>query len=139
MSSGLDNTYILISFSISEDVSESIVPWWAHTYSAERVPMETIVAIEDAIPARYYLDFCLIVLHCPKTISLLSRHSSSSSSTKNQVGGAFIVVGRYQTKLGQGFQQSQPDKARCHHQTRDHCPLSSSTCLNLAKYIGMVI
>jgi len=36
----------------SEDVSESIVPWWAHTYSAERVPMETTVAIEDAIPAR---------------------------------------------------------------------------------------
>ena len=25
--------------------------------------METIVAIEDAIPARYYHDFCLIGLH----------------------------------------------------------------------------
>ena len=61
---------ILITVSISEDVSESIVPWWAHTYSAERVPMETIAAIEDAIPARFNHDFCLIVLHCPKTISL---------------------------------------------------------------------
>ena len=58
---------------------------------------------------------------------------------KNQVGGAFIVVGRYQTKLGRGFQENQPDKAWCHHQTRDHCPLSSTSCLNLVKYISMVI
>jgi len=36
----------------SEDVAESIVPWYAHTYSNTRVPTETITAIEDAIPAR---------------------------------------------------------------------------------------
>jgi len=35
-----------------EDVAESIVPWYAHTYSSTRLPIETIIAIEEAIPAR---------------------------------------------------------------------------------------
>jgi len=39
-------------FPTENDVAESMVPWYAHTYSSTRVPMETITAIEEAIPAR---------------------------------------------------------------------------------------
>ena len=45
----------LSSFLISlqrEDVAESIVAWYGHTYSAARLPTQTLNAIEDAIPAR---------------------------------------------------------------------------------------
>ena len=37
---------------IREDVAESIVAWYGHTYSAGRLPIQTVNAIEDAIPAR---------------------------------------------------------------------------------------
>ena len=95
-------TNLYSTVSISEDVSESIVPWWAHTYSAERVPMETIVAIEDAIPARYCHDFCLNVLHCPKT-SLQSRHSSSAQLTKNPGWRCFHRCWAISNKTGTGI------------------------------------
>ena len=43
---------IVMLIPIREDVAESIVAWYGHTYSATRLPIETINSIEDAIPAR---------------------------------------------------------------------------------------
>ena len=47
----IKHTFVMI-VPIREDVAESIVPWYAHTYSSTRLPIETITAIEEAIPAR---------------------------------------------------------------------------------------
>ena len=40
------------STSSSEDVTESVVPWYAWTYSKDRVPQDTISKITDTIPNR---------------------------------------------------------------------------------------
>ena len=48
---GLPLSSFLISL-LREDVAESIVAWYGHTYSASRLPTQTLNAIEDAIPAR---------------------------------------------------------------------------------------
>ena len=50
----------------SEDVSESAVPWFAATFSYDRVPQETIDKILVAIPHRlmYFNSHCCAMIAC---------------------------------------------------------------------------
>jgi len=61
-----------------EDVTESMVPWYAYTYSSKRVPIETITAIEEAIPARLEVISSLL--------GNVTVRQSWAENSKNTVG-----------------------------------------------------
>ena len=92
---------------IRNDVAESMVPWYAHTYSSKRVPIETITAIKEAIPAR----LPTAIIFTPSILKTITK-----KSVITQVGGNFIIAGECHCQADVGWKLQEIDQMRRPHQ-----------------------